>query len=158
MTGEYFKLVSQAQMDHIPFNGSGPALAAVMGGHVDLGIDNLPAALNIVRSGKVKALAITSDQRIKELPEVPTTTELGFKDMSVDAWVGVMAPANLPETVTARLSEALITTLQNPDTVQKLEQSAITLKPTTPAEFLQYIKNETNKWQHVSNEANIELE
>ena len=105
-------------------------MTALMGSHVDLGFDNLPAALSLVQAGKVRALAITSTTRIKELPDVPTAEELGVKNMSVDAWVSVMGPAGIPADRLSVLSSALLKTLAQPDIVRKLEDKAITIKAT----------------------------
>lgn len=158
MTGEYFKILSGADLQHIPYSGSGPALTALMGGHVDMAFDNLPAALGLVQSGKIKALAITSTQRIKELPNVPTADELGVKGMSVDAWVSVMGPAGIPADRVAVLSKALLKVLKDPDTAAKLEAKAVTIKGTTPQELQQYIESETQKWREVIAKAGIQPE
>lgn len=158
MTGEYFKLLTKADMQHVPFSGSGPALTALMGGHVDMGFDNLPAALALVKAGKIRALAITSTSRIKELPDVPTSEELGVKGMSVDAWVSVMGPANIPADRLAVLSGALRKVLVQPDIVAKLEDKAITIKATRPEELQAYIADETRKWRGVVDAANIKPE
>src|SRR5690554_3881353 len=158
MTGEYFKMLSGTDLLHVPFSGSAPALTALMGGHVDIAFDNLPAALGLVQSGKIKALAITSTDRIKELPDVPTAEELGIKGMNVDAWVSVMGPAGIPEDRLAVLSEALLTVLKDPDTAAKLEAKAITIKGTTPAQLQDYIEAETKKWRMVVETAGVEIQ
>lgn len=158
MTGEYFKLLTKTDLQHIPFSGSGPALNALMGGHVDMGFDNLPAALALVQSGKVRALAITSTERIRELPDVPTAEELGVKDMSVDAWVSVMGPAGIPADRLSKLSAALRTTLSKPEIMSKLQDKAVTIKATTPQELDSYIRSETTKWRQVVDSAGIKVE
>lgn len=158
MTGEYFQLLSGMELQHIPFSGSGPALTALMGGHVDMAFDNLPAALGLVQAGKINALAITSTQRIKQLPDVPTADELGIKGMSVDAWVSVMGPANIPADRVAVLSDALISVLNNPDIVSKLEANAITIKATRPHELQAYIEAETKKWSEVVQKSGVSVE
>lgn len=158
MTGEFFRLLTQTHLQHIPFSGSGPALTALMGGHVDISVDNLPAALELVKSGKVKALAITSVKRIRELPDVPTAEELGVKGMSVDAWVSIMGPAGIPKDRLDILSNALLKTLQKPDIVAKLEGKAITIKGTTPSELQAYIESETSKWKKVVESAEIKID
>lgn len=158
MTGEYFKILSGADLQHIPYSGSGPALTALMGGHVDMAFDNLPAALGLVQSGKIKALAITSTSRIKELPDVPTADELGVKGMSVDAWVSVMGPADIPADRVAVLSDALLKVLKDPETAAKLEAKAVTIKGTTPQMLQEYIESETLKWREVIEKAGIQAE
>lgn len=158
MTGEYFKMLTGADLQHIPFGGSGPALTALMGGHVDMAFDNLPAALGLVQSDRIRALAITSTSRIKELPDVPTADELGVEGMSVDAWVSVMGPAGIPEDRLAILSDALLNVLQNPEVAGKLEANAVTIKGTSPQELQEYIESETQKWREVIDTAGIDVE
>lgn len=158
MTAEYFKILTDTDLQHIPYSGSGPALTALMGNHVDMAFDNLPAALGLVQSGRIKALAITSTERIKELPDVPTAEELGVEDMSVDAWVSVMGPAGIPEDRLAILSDALLKVLKDPDVAAKLESNAVTIKGTSPAELQDYIESETVKWRKVVDTANVETQ
>lgn len=158
MTAEYFKMLTDTDLTHIPYGGSGPALTALMGGHVDMAFDNLPAALGLVQSGRIKALAITSTSRIRELPDVPTADELGVEGMSVDAWVSVMGPAGIPEDRLAILSNALLNVLNNPDVAAKLEANAVTIKGTSPQELQEYIESETLKWRKVIDTAGIEAE
>lgn len=156
MTGEYFKMLSNTDLQHIPYGGSGPALTALMGGHVDVAFDNLPAALGLVQSGKIKALAITSDSRIKQLPDVPTADELGVEGMSVDAWVSVMGPAGIPAERVAVLNGALLKVLSDPAIASKLEDKAVTIKGTKPEVLQEYIESETRKWKKVIDSAGIE--
>ncbi|PJX23404.1 hypothetical protein CAP48_12715 [Advenella sp. S44] len=158
MTGEYFKMLTQTSIQHVPFSGSGPALTALMGNHVDVGFDNLPAALGLVKSGKIRALAITSTKRIKELPDVPTADELGVSGMSVDAWVSVMGPAHIPQDRLKVLSTALRKVLATPDTVKKLEANAVTIKATNPEDLQQYIESETKKWRNVVETSEVSVE
>lgn len=158
MTGEYFKILSGTDLQHIPYGGSGPALTALMGGHVDMAFDNLPAALGLVQAGKIRALAITSTSRIKQLPDVPTADELGVKGMSVDAWVSVMGPAGIPTDRVDVLSKALLKVLNDPDTAGKLEEKAVTIKGTKPEVLQEYIESETRKWKEVITTAGIEAE
>lgn len=157
LTGEYFKLQTNTNLHHIPFSGSGPALTALLGNHVEVGFENLPAALNMIRSNQLKALAITSDERVEDLPDTPTTSEQGVPDMAVDAWVSIMGPQGIPTDRVQRLSDALIKVLNDDQTVDKLKAQGVTLKPTTPEELLEYIQLETKKWEEVIQKANIEI-
>lgn len=158
MTGEYFKILTDTDILHAPFSGSGPALTALMGNHIEMAFDNLPAALGLVQSGSVRALAITSTERIKELPDVPTAEELGVTGMSVDAWVSVMGPANIPADRLKILSDALLNVLNNPDVVSKLEAKAVTIKGTRPDELQEYIEAETEKWHSVVETSGISVD
>ncbi len=149
LTGEYFKLLTGVDLVHVPYKGSGGALTDLMGGQIDVMFDNLPSALGFVQSGKLKALSITSRERIPQLPDVPTATEAGLPDMVVDAWVGVMAPANLPAPVLATLHKAIVTSLADPEVARKLVDRGVTIKTSSPDEFLAYVKAENTKWAKV---------
>src|SRR5699024_7978863 len=158
MTGEYFKILTDTDILLAHYSGSAPALTALMGNHIEMAFDNLPAALGLVQSGSVRALAITSTERIKELPDVPTAEELGVTGMSVDAWVSVMGPANIPADRLKILSDALLNVLNNPDVVSKLEAKAVTIKGTRPDELQEYIAAETEKWHGVVETSGISVD
>ncbi len=110
---------------------------------------NQHSALGLVKGGKLRALAITSRERISQLPDVPTAIEAGLPDMVVDAWVGMMAPANLPKPIVDTLHNALTKSLDNPQVRAKLEERGVTIKTSQPDEFLAYVKSENEKWAKV---------
>ena len=149
LTGEYFKILTGVNLTHVPYKGSGPALTDLAGGQIDVMFDNLPSALGLVKGGKLRALAITSRERISQLPDVPTAIEAGLPDMVVDAWVGMMAPANLPKPIVDTLHNALTKSLDNPQVRAKLEERGVTIKTSQPDEFLAYVKSENEKWAKV---------
>lgn len=149
LTGEYFKILTGVNLVHVPYRGSGPALTDLVGGQLDVMFDNLPSALALVNAGKLRALAITSRERVAQLPEVPTATESGLPDMVVDAWVGVMAPANLPKPVLESLHKAITKSVANPQVRDKLQERGVTIRTSQPAEFLAYVKSENEKWAKV---------
>lgn len=149
LTGEYFKILTGVNLTHVPYKGSGPALTDLAGGQIDVMFDNLPSALGLVKGGKLRALAITSRERISQLPDLPTAIEAGLPDMVVDAWVGMMAPANLPKPIVDTLHNALTKSLDNPQVRAKLEERGVTIKTSQPDEFLAYVKSENEKWAKV---------
>ena len=149
LTGEYFKMLTGVNLVHVPYKGSGPALTDLVGGQIDVMFDNLPSALGLVQSGKLRALAITSRERVTQLPNVPTATESGLPDMVVDAWVGVMAPANLPKPVLESLHKAITKSVANPQVRSKLEERGVTIRTSQPEEFQAYVKAENDKWAKV---------
>ena len=149
LTGEYFKILTGVNLSHVPYKGSGPALTDLVGGQIDVMFDNLPSALGLVKGGKLRPLAITSRERISQLPDVPTAIEAGLPDMVVDAWVGMMAPQNLPKPIVQTLHNALIKSLDNPQIRAKLEERGVTIKTSQPDEFLAYVKSENEKWAKV---------
>lgn len=149
LTGEYFKILTGVNLTHVPYKGSGPALTDLVGGQIDVMFDNLPSALGLVKAGKLRALAITSRERVAQLPDVPTATESGLPDMVVDAWVGVMAPANLPRPILDKLHNAIAKSVVNPLVREKLEERGVTIRTSQPEEFLAYVKSENAKWANV---------
>lgn len=149
LTGEYFKLLTGVKLLHVPYKGSGPALTDLVGGHIDVMFDNMPSALSLVQSGKLRALAITSRERVPQLKDVPTAIESGLPDMVVDAWVGVMGPAGLPKPIVETLHKAITASLAVPEVRKELEERGVTIKTSTPDEFLDYVKSENEKWAKV---------
>lgn len=158
LTGELFKLLTGVPLTHVPYKGSSPALADLLGGHIDVTFDNLPSALPLVQSGKLRALAITGRERIPQLPDVPTAVESGIKDMVVDAWVGVMAPANLPPAITATLHKAILASVSDPEILKKLTERGITVRTSTPEEFRAYVKAENDKWEQVVRKSGAKID
>jgi tripartite-type tricarboxylate transporter receptor subunit TctC len=118
--GEALKSVSGANIAHIAFNGSGPSLTALMGGHVDLAVDTGVASKGLIDSGKVKPVAVLSAERFANLPDVPTVAEAGYPGFDVSTWFTVLAPAGLSDDVRDKLEQALNKVMQNPETRQKL--------------------------------------
>lgn len=149
LTGEYFKILTGIDLVHVPYKGSGPALTDLVGGQIDVMFDNLPSALGLVQAGKLRPLAITSRERVKQLPDVPTAVESGLPEMVVDAWVGVMAPAGLPKPILDSLHKAIVTSVDTPQVRSKLEERGVTIRTSQPNEFLAYIKSENDKWAKV---------
>lgn len=149
LTGEYFKMLTGVNLMHIPYKGSGPALTDLVGGQIDVMFDNLPSALALVQAGKLRALAITSRERVAQLPQVPTATESGLPEMVVDAWVGVMAPAGLPKPIVDSLHKALVSSLEVAQVRSKLQERGVTIRTSEPAQFLAYVKSENQKWAKV---------
>ncbi len=149
LTGEYFKLLTGVNLAHIPYKGSGPALNDLVGGQLDVMFDNMPSALGLVQGGKLRPLAITSKERVPQLPQVPTAAESGLSDMVVDAWVGVMAPAGLPQPILDKLHNAIVVSVNKPQIRQKLQERGVTIRTSAPNDFLAYVKSENEKWAKV---------
>ena len=155
MSSELFKAMSGTFVVHIPFRGSGPAQAAMLANETQIMFDNLPPQLPHIRSGKVRALAVTSLNRSSVLPELPTLDEAGLKGYEVTAWFGLAAPAATPRAVVMRLNEALNRTTQDPKVRESLVASGATVIQGTPEQFLAFVKGEQVKWAPVVKRANI---
>jgi tripartite-type tricarboxylate transporter receptor subunit TctC len=119
LMGEMYKKLTSTDMVHVPYKGSAPAVADVIGGQVVFTFPAIPTVQGFIKAGKVKALAISGDKRSTLLPEVPTFTEVGAKDMDIGAWYGFFAPTGTPRDVVARLNAAVASMLTNAEFVDK---------------------------------------
>lgn len=140
---------------HVPYTGAPQGLSAIISGDVDMGLYNLPAAIGLVRAGKLKALAVTGPKRSTLLPEVPTLQESGLKDYSVTLWWGLVGPAGLPADVSARLYTALDKVMSQPALREKLIGQGFTLPDMPipkPADFEALVRQDLAKWVPVLKE------
>ncbi|GAB3340294.1 tripartite tricarboxylate transporter substrate binding protein [Bordetella tumulicola] len=149
MAGELFKLQAGIDMLHVPYRGSAPAMADLIGGQVQLSFDNMPSAWQHVQSGKLRALAVTTKERSGSAPNVPTMAESGFPEFDVSAWFGLVAPAGTPSDVIATLNTAVNQVLAMPAVRERFDTMGAVAAPTTPEQFGDYIKSEVDMWGKV---------
>jgi tripartite-type tricarboxylate transporter receptor subunit TctC len=150
LTGEHlFRLLAKADVTHIPHKGAGPAALAVASGEPPIGSLAVTAPLGFIKSGRMRALAISSAQRNAQLPDVPTFAELGYPEVQEYTWVGFFAPAGTPPDVVAKLNEAINNALRDKEVRDKLE--SLTFEPVggTPREFADYVRKEVAHWADV---------
>lgn len=148
LTAARFSQIEKVEMVHVPYKGSGQAVADLLGGQVDLNFDTLPGVIGQIQAGKLRPLAVTSPQRTPRLPDVPTLAEAGVKGVDVVQWYAVLAPGKLPAPVLHRLDEALAQTLKDPDVRAKLADQGMDVGggPETPAAFHTYLEQEWAKY------------
>ena len=158
IAGELFKTMTGTFMVHFPYRGSGPALMDLMGGNTDLMFDNLPSSMVHIKSGKLKALAVTSAQRSSALPDVPTVAEMGFTGFSAIQWWGLCAPATTPASVVTQLNQALVKALAIPDVKERILALGADPVGSSPEEFGAFIKKEIATWSKVIKEVGITIE
>jgi tripartite-type tricarboxylate transporter receptor subunit TctC len=158
MAGELFKSVTGANLLHVPYKGSGPAVADVVGGRVQVMFDGAPALINHIKSGKLRVLAAASPQRNRVLPEVPTFAELGHPRISVALWYGVLAPAGLPHAITTRLNSEINKALEAVDVRERLQAQGADPIPGTPDAFASFMQQEMAKWAPVVKQAGVRLD
>jgi tripartite-type tricarboxylate transporter receptor subunit TctC len=158
LSGEYFKSVTGANLLHIPYKGGGPAMTDLMGGQVPMLFSSLGPAVGAVKSGKIRALAVTSLQRSGAFPDVPTMDELGIKGFESTAWYGLVGPAGLPPEVVARLSQALQKAGEDKILQEQLNATGCDARFLTPAQTVEKIKADLAKWGRVVREANIKVD
>jgi tripartite-type tricarboxylate transporter receptor subunit TctC len=142
----------------VPYRGVAPAIADMLGGHIQMIVADVPFLLPHVRSGALKALAVTSATRSPALPDVPTTAELGYASVNSDNWYGLVAPAGMPPDVLERLRTASVKTLQSAEIKQQFATQSSLPSPTTPAEFTAFVKSEQAKWGPVVLATGVKLE
>jgi tripartite-type tricarboxylate transporter receptor subunit TctC len=149
MAGELFKTMTGTHMVHFPYTGSGPALLSLVGGDMDVMFDNLPSSLQLIRSGKLKALAVTSSTRSPALPDVPTIEEAGGPTLAgfeASSWFGLLAPAGTSPEIVSRIQQEVAKSLATPDIKERMLAQGAIPGGTTPAQFTKMIDAETKKW------------
>ena len=146
LAGEMLKDAARIDMTHVPYKGIPPALADVMGGQVTMLFTTTAAAIPLIRSGKLRALAVTSDRRLESLPEVPTMPEAGFPDAILSHWYGLYAPAATPQPVIERLSAELRAVLSAPELREAFAAHGVVPMPMSPMEFASFQRDEIQRW------------
>jgi tripartite-type tricarboxylate transporter receptor subunit TctC len=150
LTGELLlKTLSGLDITHVPYNGGGPAVTAVVSGQVLVGSAALIAPMPMVKAGKLKAIVVTSLQRAPQLPDVPTVAESGYPGYEDYTWVGFLAPAGTPKSIVDRLNREIALVLHRPDVKEILSGLGFESKPNTPEEFAAFLKVEITKWGKV---------
>jgi tripartite-type tricarboxylate transporter receptor subunit TctC len=158
INGEVFKAVAGVDLLHIPFKGGGPALVDLMAGRVDVMLDTAASAMPHVRSGKLRALAISGPKRSAEYPDLPTFAEAGLPQYDTNAWYSVHAPAGTPPEVVRRLNAELVASLKEPDVQARFKQLSTDPVGNTPEEFAAFVKAELDKYARVIKGAGIKLD
>lgn len=158
MWGELFKSSTGTSMVHIPYRGAGPAVNDVLAGQVAVYFDQVASSLPHVKSGKLKALAVSWPERLDVLPEVPTYAELGYKQANEPSWFGLVAPAATPAAAVDRIQQAVAQALKEPAVRERLAGQGLYPSGTTPREFTAQIGNEIDKMKRVAAYAKIALD
>ena len=153
--GELFKIVAGVDMLHIPYKGTGPAVIDLVGGQLQVGLLSLASSMPHVKSGRLKALAVTSPKRAVVAPELPTIAESGYPGFEVRSWYGLLAPVGTPKAIIDKLSSQIAAVLRQPEVIAKLASDGAEPGGDTPAEFAAYIKSEAERWGKVVKTAGI---
>jgi tripartite-type tricarboxylate transporter receptor subunit TctC len=155
---ELLQITAGCKMQHIPYKGSSPALADLMGGTLAFAGSSISSAAGLLRSGKVRALAVTSARRNSSLPDVPTVAESGYKDFNVSSYYGVMGPGGMPAPIVARLNADINKILVRPDVKTAFQGQGFDVSPATPEEFAAVIRTDIQKSREVIAAAGIKVE
>jgi tripartite-type tricarboxylate transporter receptor subunit TctC len=149
LAGELLKAEAGVDMVHIPYKGAAPAVTDLLGGQVQMGIFDVPVLLPHLRSGKLKALAVTTAQRVQSLPDVPTTAEGKLPNVTSDNWYGLVAPAATPPDVQKRIHAAAVAALRSAALKEQYGKVDGIASPTTPQEYATFVAAEQAKWSRI---------
>ncbi len=158
LAAELLSSMAKVKFLHIPYKGSGPLVQDAVGGHVNMAVSSVPPAVPLVRSGKLRALAVTSSARSEAIPDVPTMAELGFAGYEFNTWVGVAVPKGTPKAVVGRLREGLVAVLGASEVQATLRDQGAVPAGTTPEQFRQFVHDEVAKSDRIVSQAGIQPE
>jgi tripartite-type tricarboxylate transporter receptor subunit TctC len=158
MGGELFKSLAQVDLVHVPYRGAGAVLQDLLGGSVQMLVTSAPTVSSLVRSGQLRALMVTSEERLATLPDVPSAPEAGLPKMIMKFWVGFAAPTATPPAIIQRLNHDIIAALALPDSKKRLAELGMDTVGNTPAEAAQLVDDEMARWAAVAKAAGITLQ
>jgi tripartite-type tricarboxylate transporter receptor subunit TctC len=158
LASELLNSLAKIKMTHVSYKGTNQAMVALMSGEIDIVLIVVPNAVPQVKAGKVKALAVLSDQRIPELPTVPTAREVGIDNYDVYAWYGLLAPAGTPREAIDRVSAEWVKIAAMPETREKMRSAMVEPMSSTPEQFSAFLKGEIARWGSVVKEANVRID
>jgi tripartite-type tricarboxylate transporter receptor subunit TctC len=158
LAGHLFEKAAGIDLNHVPYKGSNPALMDALAGNVDLLVSSVPSAMGQIKSGKLRALAVTSLRRSSSLPEVPTVAESGFKDFDVTTWYGIFAPAATPAAVVAQVNAEINKLLADPQVRASIQAQGAEPEAMAPAKFQAQVKAEYGKWKGIVEASGARLE
>jgi tripartite-type tricarboxylate transporter receptor subunit TctC len=156
--GELFKSLAGVDLVHVPYRGAGAVLQDLMGGSVQVLVTSAPTVLSLIQSGKLRALMVTSEQRLSTLPDVPSAPEAGLPKMIMKFWVGFAAPAATPGAIVERLNRDIVASLALPDTKKRLDELGMDPVSNTPGEAAQLVDDEIARWTALAKAANITMQ
>ena len=148
LSGEMLKEAAKLDIVHVPYKGSGPALTDLMGGRVQMMFDNIITSAPLIRTGKLRALAVTTAKRTKQLPDVPTMVEAGFENFETSVWFGIFAPKKTPRPVVNRVASAISESLADPKVTSRFEPLNMDLmRSDSPERFEEFFRRDIERWK-----------
>jgi tripartite-type tricarboxylate transporter receptor subunit TctC len=158
LAGELFNALTGAKLVHIPYKGGAPAMLDLIAGNVQLVFSTVSTAVGSIQGKRIRALAMTGNQRFELMPGLPTMEQAGLKGFEVNNWYALYAPAGTPKEIIARLNTEVVKILALPDVQKRLLESGIVAAPSSPEQLAAYADAETRKWAKVIKDANIKAE
>jgi len=155
LSGELFRMKTGMNTEHINYKGGGPVMTDLLAGNIEAVFASAPTAVPLVKSGRLRALAVTGAQRAQALPDVPTIAELGYPGYQATNWYGFIAPAHTPREIIDKLNKVIVTALNDPATKERLLNSGMEPDPTTPQAFADFVRQEYGTWGKVVKELKL---
>jgi tripartite-type tricarboxylate transporter receptor subunit TctC len=158
MAIELFKLLAKAPITHIPYKGGGPAMADLVGGQISGSFASMPSAIAFIKTGKLRALGVSSDKRSPALPDTPTIAEAGVPGFSVLDWQGLFTTAKTPPDIVRKLNAEIVRILHQPDVAERLTAAGVEIRTSSVQEWGDFVQSEIAKWAKVVKEAGVRVE
>lgn len=158
LAGEMFKLQAGVDVVHVPYKGSAPAIADVLGGVINMGFDPTSATLGQIRGGKLKVLAVAAPTRTSALPDVPTTAEAGYPGLEMATWYGLFGPANMPRDIVDKWQRDVAKVVAMPDVQKRIAEAAAEVRASTPEQFNKFVRDQYATMGKLVKEANVKAE
>ena len=155
MFGELFKTLAQVEMLFVPYKGEGPAITDAMGGQISMVFSNLPTGLPLAQGGKLRALAVSSGQRVSGAPDIPTVAESGLPDYIANSWFGLYAPAATPREIVTKINSDATSALNVPEVKDRLAAQGMYVVANTPEQFAAFLKTEIPRWAKVVRDSGV---
>lgn len=158
LSAELLVQATGMRIQHVPYKGSAPALVDIMGGQIPMGFDNISGTLPLIKSGKLRAIAVTSAKRSPLLPDVPTISETaGLQDYEMSSWLGLCGPAGMPGPVVQKISTDAMAVLREPEVIERCLQAGASSAPMTPDQFGAFVASQTSKFRVIAHRANLQI-
>jgi len=158
LAGELFKQLTGTDMVHVPYRGSGPAVQDLIAGNVQAMFDSVPSSAASARDGRLRALAVTTRNRIAPFPDLPTIAEAGVPGYEISTWYGIWAPARTPPAIIARLQQAVATAARNPETRARFDALGAEPVADSPEDYARFVRAEYDRWGKLVRDARIKLD
>ncbi len=158
LAGELFKQLTGTDMVHVPYRGSGPAVQDLIAGNVQAMFDSVPSSAASARDGRLRALAVTTRNRIAPFPDLPTIAEAGVPGYEISTWYGIWAPARTPPAIIARMQQAVATAARNPDTRARFDALGAAPVADSPEDYARFVRAEYDRWGKLVRDARIKLD
>ena len=158
LAGEMLRSETGLKMLHVPYKGSSPAIVDLLAGRIDMNFDTISSAESYIKAGRMRALAVTGQQRDSEYPDLPTMNELGYKSFNITNWYGIFAPASTPAPIVDKLHDELARILQEPDVKAQFKKLAVRTNPMSVEEFRRFHADEYEKYREIGKQTGIHLD